>query len=106
MFRSSRCSPQPYWLIVITFISMLAGSWHRWTSMIVDIGRETDLPLRIMNGEVLYRDIHYLYPPFSPYFNAALYTIFGPHLDTLAYSGIVFAAVLTFLCYRLAVRLM
>ena len=74
--------------------------------MIVDIGRETDLPLRIMNGEMLYRDVHYIYPPFSPYFNALLYWVFGPHLDTLAFSGIFFTMLLTFLCFRIARKLM
>ena len=85
---------------------MLLVSWQRWTSMIVDLGRETDLPLRIMNGEVLYRDIHYLYPPFAPYFNAFLYRIFGVHLDTLSGAGIIAAALLTLICYRIARRLM
>lgn len=97
---------RPYWLIVATFAAMLAGSWNRWTSLIVDIGRETDLPLRLMDGEVLYRDVHFIYPPFGPYFNAALYYVFGPHLNTLIFAGIVSSAVLTFLCYCVGRRFM
>ncbi|CAN5324148.1 hypothetical protein BH20ACI2_BH20ACI2_28260 [soil metagenome] len=97
---------RPHLYVVLTFIVMLTVSWRRWTSMIVDIGRETDLPLRLMNGELLYRDIHYLYPPFSPYFNALLFKVFGVHLDTLAFSGIVFTALLTFICYKIARKLM
>src|SRR5688572_29951523 len=92
----------PQALAALTFLVMLAVSWRKWTSMIVDIGRETDLPFRLMSGEVLYRDIHHLYPPFSPYFNSLLYRIFGVHLDTLAFSGILFTALLIFLCYRIA----
>ncbi len=92
--------------VAMTFVVMLGVSWRRWTSMIVDLGRETDLPLRLLGGEVLYRDIHYLYPPFSPYFNALLYRVFGVHLDTLAISGIVFTALLVFLCYTIARKLM
>ncbi len=97
---------RPQLFVVVAFIAMLAVSWRRWTSMIVDLGRETDLPLRLMNGELLYRDIHYLYPPFSPYFNALLYKVFGVHLDTLAFSGIVFTALLIFICYKIARKLM
>ncbi len=97
---------RPQLFVVAAFVAMLGVSWRRWTSMIVDIGRETDLPLRLMNGELLYRDIHYLYPPFSPYFNALIYTVFGVHLDTLAFSGIVFTALLTFICYKIARKLM
>ncbi len=85
---------------------MLAVSWRRWTSPIADSGREMDLPLRLLNGELLYRDAHYIYPPFSPYFNSLLYRIFGVHLDVLQASGIVCAVLITWLCYRIARRLL
>jgi 4-amino-4-deoxy-L-arabinose transferase-like glycosyltransferase len=97
---------RPQYFIVLTFAVMLIASWQRWTSLIVDIGRETDLPFRILNGEMLYRDVHYIYPPLSPYFNAFLFKVFGAHLDTLSYSGIFFAILLTFLCYRIARKIM
>lgn len=97
---------RPWLLAAAAFLAMLVLSWHRWTSLIVDIGRETDMPLRLMNGEWLYRDIHYLYTPFSPYFNALLFRIFGPHLDTLAYSGMFFSILLAVLCYRVVRKLM
>lgn len=104
--RDTVSALRPWLLAPAAFLTMLVLSWHRWTSLIVDIGREADMPLRLMNGEWLYRDIHYLYTPFSPYFNALLYRIFGPHLDTLAISGICWSAVLTILCYRIVRKLM
>jgi len=85
---------------------MLAASWRRWTSPIADSGREMDLPLRLLSGELLYRDAHYIYPPFSPYFNSLLYRIFGAHLDVLQASGIVCAVLIAWLCYRIARRLL
>lgn len=97
---------RPQLFVVVTFASMLLVSWRRWTSLIVDIGRETDLPLRILNGEMLYRDIHHIYSPFSPYFNAYLYRLFGVHLDTLILSGVVFSIILACLCYKICRRLM
>ncbi|MFT3744118.1 MAG: glycosyltransferase family 39 protein [Pyrinomonadaceae bacterium] len=97
---------RPWYGAAVLFIVMLALSWHRWNSLIVDNGRETDMPLRLLNGEWLYRDIHFLYTPFSPYFNALLYWIFGPHLDTLAFSGIFFSILLAVLCYLVARKLM
>ncbi len=75
-------------------------------SPIVDSGRELDMPLRLLRGEMLYRDVHYLYPPFSPYFNALLYRLFTPHIDVLQASGLVCAALVIILCYRIARRLM
>ena len=97
---------KPWYAAAALFAAMLALSWHRWNSLIVDLGRETDMPFRLMNGEWLYRDIHYLYTPLSPYFNALLYRIFGPHLDTLAFSGMFFSILLAVLCYRIVRKLM
>ncbi len=85
---------------------MLAVSWRRWISPITDSGREMDLPLRLMNGELLYRDVYYLYPPFSPYFNSMLYRIFGARLDVLQACGAICAVLVVLMCYRIARRLM
>src|SRR5262245_56888453 len=78
---TSQSTLWPRFAIALAFVAMLLVSWRRWTSPIADSGREMDLPLRLMNGEMLYRDAHYIYPPFSPYFNSFLYRIFGAHLD-------------------------
>jgi len=100
----------PQWwtqsVIAISFVAMLAVSWRRWTSPIADSGREMDLPMRLLNGEWLYRDVHHIYPPLAPYLNALLYRIFGAHLDVLHASGIACSAVLSVLCYRIARRLL
>ncbi len=96
----------PHSAIVLAFVTMLVVSWRRWISPVTDSGREMDLPLRLMNGEVLYRDVYYLYPPFSPYFHSFLYRIFGAHLDVLQISGAVCAVLVVYLCYRIARRLL
>jgi hypothetical protein len=91
----------PQSAIALIFAAMLAVSWQRWISPITDSGREMDLPLRLMNGELLYRDVHYLYPPFSPYFNSLLYRIFGAHLYVLQASGAICAVLVVLICYRI-----
>lgn len=93
-------------LIPICFLAMLLLSWRRWTSLIVDTGREMDLPLRLLRGELLYRDIHYLYPPLSPYFNALLYRVFGVSLEVLNVSGVLCALVIVALCFAIARRVL
>ncbi len=90
----------------LLFALMLVVSWRRWTSPITDSGREMDLPLRLLRGELLYRDINYLYTPFSPYFNSLLYRLFGIHQDVLLASGIFFSILITVLCYRIARRIL
>ncbi len=100
----------PPWMplsaIFFVFATMLAVSWRRWTSPIADSGREMDLPLRLLQGEWLYRDVHHIYPPFAPYFNMLLYRIFGVDLDVLHVAGIVCSAIIATLCYRIARRLL
>jgi len=93
-------------LIVASFFLMLLISWRRWTSLLVDTGREMDLPLRLLRGELLYRDIHYLYPPLSPYFNALLYRVFGVQLEVLNVSGVLCSLVIVGLCYVIARRIL
>ncbi len=95
----------PQSALLVVFAAMLAVSWRRWTSPIADSGREMDLPLRLLQGEWLYRDVHHIYPPLAPYFNALLYRIFGVHLDVLHVAGIVCSAIIAALCYRIARRL-
>jgi 4-amino-4-deoxy-L-arabinose transferase-like glycosyltransferase len=65
-----------------------------------------DLPLRLMNGELLYRDVYYLYPPLSPYLHSLLYRIFGASLDVLQVGGAICAFLIAWMCYRIARRLM
>lgn len=93
-------------LIPLCFALLLLLSWRRWTSLIVDTGREMDLPLRLLRGELLYRDIHYLYPPLSPYFNALLYRVFGVSLEVLNVSGVLCALLIVALCYAIARRVL
>src|SRR5215475_6787869 len=96
----------PQSAILLVFAAMLVVSWRRWISPVTDSGREMDLPLRLMNGELLYRDVYYLYPPFSPYFHSFLYRIFGAHLDVLQMAGAICAVLVVWMCYRIARRLM
>lgn len=95
----------PQSAIFLVFAALLAVSWRRWTSPIADSGREMDLPRRLLEGELLYRDVHYLYPPLAPYFNALLYRVFGIHLDVLHVAGIFCSILIAALCYRIARRL-
>lgn len=88
------------------FVALLAGTWQRWTQPLIDHGREMNLPARIATGEQLYVDVQFLYGPLAPYVNATLYQIFGVHLAVLKTAGAVCAAIILFLLYGIARRLM
>lgn len=92
--------------VAVAFAILLVASWERWLSPLTDSGRELDLPYRLLHGELLYRDINYLYGPFSPYFNALLYGLFGTSLGVLQFSGIVGSLVIIALCFRIARRIL
>lgn len=93
-------------LLGLLFVLMVAGSWQRWTQPIIDHGREMNLPARILAGEQLYADVQYLYGPFAPYFNAALYYIFGVRLAVLHAAGALCGALIILIAYWLSRRLM
>lgn len=96
----------PMLALAVMFGLLLATTWQRWTNPVVDHGREMFLPTRILDGERLYEDIQYLYGPFAPYFNAALYRLFGVHLFVLHAAGAVCAVLILGLCYWLARQLL
>ncbi|MFH0935240.1 MAG: hypothetical protein V1828_00035 [Candidatus Omnitrophota bacterium] len=89
-------------LIAAIFICLLRLSWLKYGDLIVDVGREMYVPLQILSGKLLYRDLCYAYGPFSPYFNALLYKLFSPSLYTLFINGILTASVASLLIYKIS----
>jgi 4-amino-4-deoxy-L-arabinose transferase-like glycosyltransferase len=81
-------------------------SWHRWGSVVIDGGREMNLPLRILNGETLYSEVYHLYGPFAPYFNAFLYMIFGVHLNTLYTAGLTCTILILLMVFEIGRHIM
>ncbi len=94
----------PLWfdafLLAMISALFLAVSWQRWVDPIWDFGREAYVPWRIINGEVLYKDLSFLYGAFPPYWNALLFKIFGPSLQTLCLNNLLVTSLMTGLIYR------
>ena len=93
-------------LVAAVFALTLAASWHRWSDPIVDVGREMNQPLRLLEGEQLYSDVRHIYGPLSPFVHAAVYRVLGPSLSWLYADGIVTAMVVLALVYGLGRQLM
>jgi 4-amino-4-deoxy-L-arabinose transferase-like glycosyltransferase len=85
---------------------MLAISWRRWMTPIADSGRELDLPRRLLEGEMLYRDLHYLYPPLTPYLHALLYRWCGETLLVPQLAGGLASLLIVGLAWRMSRSLM
>ncbi|MBQ9688395.1 glycosyltransferase family 39 protein [bacterium] len=86
-------------LLVVGFVLNFAHSGK----LLEDCGREAFLPTVAFSPDfVMYKDIFNLYPPFSYQFNAILYGIFGEHLNTLYFAGLVNTAVILCTLYFIA----
>jgi hypothetical protein len=67
-------------------------SQGKWSDAIVDTGREWIVPDALSRGELLYRDVVYWFGPFTPYFHALFFRLFGSSFATLVLAGCVGAA--------------
>lgn len=79
---------------------LLGRTWQKWAHPVWDLGREVYIPWRITQGEVLYKDLAYMFGAFPPLWNAFLFHVFGPSLLTIAISNIIIALIFTGLIYR------
>ncbi len=78
---------------------LLRVSWRKWNHPLVDFGRELHIPWRLSEGAVLYRDVDDVYGPFSQYFNAGLFTVFGPGLTVLVIANLAIATAIVAVAY-------
>jgi len=77
--------------------------FHQLGRFIVDAGKEMVTPWLLLDGQVLYRDVFWLYGPWAPYFNAGLFHLFGIHTDVLLWAAKALGALTVlgvFLCLR------
>lgn len=93
-------------VLLISFVSLCFFSWHRWASVVIDGGREMNLPLRLLHGDTLYSQAYYLYGPLAPYLNAFLYAIFGVHLNTLYAAGFVCSLLILLMVFKIGRSIM
>ena len=99
---SARCF---FWfglaLVAVAFVFAAVISWRRWPDLLVDFGGQLYIPWRLANGAVLYRDLFYFAGgPFSQYFNALLFKLFGASFFTLIVANLVWVAATLLMIYR------
>lgn len=95
-------------LVALAGVVVLAQSWRRWLDPIIDTGRDLYVPVALLNGAKLYRDIRYQYPPLTPYVLAGITGVAGHSLGVYAAIGIAqsiaIAALLWFIARRVGGR--
>lgn len=68
-----------------------------------DTGREAMIPMAILNGQVLYKDILNIYAPLGFYINAIFMAIFGIRLESLYIGGAISAIISLIMLYKISV---
>jgi hypothetical protein len=108
--ESSPSSPReiPLWVDVVLLAAMaltfMMRGWITWPDPVIDFGRELYVPWQISAGRTLYAEIAYHNGPFSPYFNALLFSLFGVGLRTLVWVNAIIGIGVLALVYRAALR--
>ncbi|MGP0628724.1 hypothetical protein ACTRW9_03365 [Nitrospina sp. 32_T5] len=80
---------------------MLWLSWQRWADVLIDFGNQLYIPWRIAEGEVLYRDLFYVFGVLSPYIHALIFKLAGPGALYLSLFNIGLTIILTIVLYRM-----
>ncbi|MFH1245102.1 MAG: glycosyltransferase family 39 protein [Candidatus Omnitrophota bacterium] len=90
-------------VVILGCLGYLLGiSWLKWGDLIIDTGREMYVPYALSAGRLLYRDIAYIYGPFTPYLHAFIFNVLGAHLYPLIFSGIVTTFFTGLLIYKIS----
>jgi len=87
--------------ILILGLAMATISWQKWADLIVDYGQQLYIPWQISKGKILYRDMDYLFGPFSAYLHAFLFKVFEPGIMVLVWFNLGVVAALSFTIYLL-----
>ena len=95
--------------LILLWAFRMYSTWSTWGTLSIDSGHEAYVPAALAQGQVLYRDVFWMYTPLAPYINAALFRVFGIRLEVLYWAGSIAAlgsAILLFLIgKRLSSRL-
>ena len=75
--------------LVLASVGLFLVSRGKWSDAIIDSGREWIVPDALARGDLLYRDVVYWFGPFTPYFHAAFFKLFGSSFSTLVVAGVV-----------------
>jgi hypothetical protein len=91
--------------LVIFWAARMYATWATWGDLTIDSGHEMYVPVVLLEGKTLYRDIWYMHGPLGPYLNSYLFHLFGIHLNVLYWAGSLTALACALLLYVTGMRL-
>jgi len=81
-------------ILIAAGLLMASISWLKWPDLLIDFGEQVYLAWQISEGKVIYKDLAYLYGPFSGYLHGLIFKLFGPGILTLAIFNMALVAAL------------
>ena len=93
------------WQILIAELFLLASFfvfWGKFGDVMVDSFRENYIPLQMVDGNIIYKDIFVIYPPLSYLINAFLIKIFGNEINVLQTTGLLTSAGILYFTNKIA----
>ena len=88
-------------LLLLALLVMAVISWGKWMDILVDFSLQVYAPWQLSQGQVLYKDIVYIYGPLSAYMHSFLFMMFGPGISVLAWFNIGLITILTVIIHQL-----
>lgn len=86
-------------ILIAAGLLMASISWLKWPDLLIDFGEQVYLAWQISEGKVIYKDMAYLYGPFSGYLHALVFKLAGPGILTLAIFNMALVAALAVLIH-------
>ncbi|MEW5820868.1 MAG: glycosyltransferase family 39 protein [Cyanobacteriota bacterium] len=93
------------WIIAL-FVLVFILTYSRWGLIIIDCFREFVISRQMLDGKILYKDIHYVYGPFVPYFQTFLLGIFGYKLSVIYFSNGIITLLYSLIIFFIARQLL
>ncbi len=87
-FSSRRGALAQSVVFILATLLLWSVSRGKWSDALIDSGREWIVPDALSRGALLYRDVVYWFGPFTPYFHAAFFRLFGSGFSTLVAAGV------------------
>ena len=88
-------------VLLLAILVMATISWGKWMDIIVDFSLQVYAPWQLSQGQILYKDIVYIYGPLSAHIHSLLFMVFGPGISVLAWFNIGLIIILTTIIHHL-----
>lgn len=83
-------------------IAMTTLYFYSHGNISTDVGREAMVPMSILSGQVMYKDILNIYAPLGFYINAIFMAIFGIRFESLYIGGTISATISLIMLYKIS----